>query len=143
MPSRSRPPVPPTAHELRRPPARARQSPSTPPLSRGPVGLPLRDIVTPQELPWEALTGRTLAVDGYNAVYQFLATIRQRDGQPFSDPQGRPTSHLMGLLYRTASLLGQGVLPVWVFDGKPSELKAGTLRARFRVKDRAQAQWEE
>ena len=107
------------------------------------MGLPFRDLVTPQQLGWEALSGRMLAVDGYNAVYQFLATIRQRDGRPFTDVDGRPTSHLIGLLYRTTSLLSEGVLPVWVFDGKPPELKAGTLRARFAVKERAESEWKE
>jgi flap endonuclease-1 len=107
------------------------------------VGLPFRDLVTFEELPWEALAGRSVAVDAYNAVYQFLATIRQRDGQPFSDPDGRVTSHLMGVLYRTTSLLGQGVLPAWVFDGKPPDLKAGTLRERFQAKERAETQWKE
>jgi flap endonuclease-1 len=107
------------------------------------VGLPFRDLVTPEELPWDALAGKSVAVDAYNAVYQFLATIRQRDGQPFSDPQGRATSHLMGVLYRTTSLLGQGVLPAWVFDGKPPDLKAGTLRERFVAKERAEAAWKE
>ena len=107
------------------------------------MGLPFRDIVTPQELTWEALAGRTLAVDAYNAIYQFLATIRQADGRPFSDPQGAVTSHLMGVFYRTTSLLAQGVLPVWVFDGRPPELKAGTLRARFAAKEKAETQWKE
>ncbi|HTW76645.1 MAG TPA: flap structure-specific endonuclease [Thermoplasmata archaeon] len=107
------------------------------------MGLPLRDIVVAQELPWEALSGRTLAVDGYNAVYQFLATIRQRDGQLFCDPAGHVTSHLMGVFYRTTSLLREGVLPVWVFDGKPPERKAGTIRRRIAVKERAEAQYQE
>jgi flap endonuclease-1 len=107
------------------------------------VGLPFRDIVTPQELGWEAMAGRTLAVDGYNAIYQFLATIRGPDGAALSDANGAPTSHLVGVLYRTTSLLAQGVLPVWVFDGKPPELKAGTLRARFAAKERAETQWKE
>lgn len=107
------------------------------------MGLPLRDLVEAQELPWEALAGRTLAVDGYNAVYQFLATIRQRDGQLFTDSQGRVTSHLMGSFYRTTSLLGEGVLPVWVFDGKPPDRKAGTIRQRVAAKERAEAEYQE
>jgi flap endonuclease-1 len=107
------------------------------------VGLPIRALVTPEALPWEALAGRTLAVDGYNALYQFLATIRQRDGQLFTDAQGQVTSHLIGLLYRTTSLLSEGVRPVWVFDGPPPELKAGTLSGRFRVKEKAAAEWEQ
>lgn len=107
------------------------------------MGLPFRDLVSPQQIDWEALSGRMLAVDAYNAIYQFLATIRQSNGEPFSDPNGAPTSHLMGVLYRTTALLGQGVLPVWVFDGKPPELKAGTLRARFKAKEKAETQWKE
>jgi flap endonuclease-1 len=107
------------------------------------VGLPLRPLVTAQELAWEALAGRTLAVDGYNAVYQFLATIRQRDGQLFTDAEGRVTSHLMGTFYRTTSLLGQGVLPVWVFDGRPPERKAATIRKRIAAKEKAEAAWAE
>lgn len=108
-----------------------------------PVGLPFGDIVHPREIPWSTLAGRLLAVDGNNAVYQFLATIRQHDGQPFSDPNGHVTSHLIGVLYRTTSLLGQGIRPIWVFDGKPPDLKAGTLSARFRAKERAETQWKE
>ncbi len=107
------------------------------------MGLPLRDIVSAQELPWESLAGRTLAVDGFNAVYQFLATIRQRDGLPFSDPSGNVTSHLIGTFYRTTSLLGEGVLPIWVFDGTPPERKAGTIRRRIAAKERAQADWQQ
>jgi flap endonuclease-1 len=106
------------------------------------VGLPLRDIVQAQQLPWEALAGRTLAVDGFNAAYQFLATIRQRDGQLFTDPEGRVTSHLVGVFYRTTSLLREGVLPVWVFDGKPPERKSGTIRQRIASKERAEEEWQ-
>ena len=107
------------------------------------MGLPLKDLVVAQELPWDALAGRTLAVDGYNAVYQFLATLRQRDGQLFCDAEGRVTSHLMGVFYRTTSLLREGVLPIWVFDGKPPERKTGTIRQRIEAKERAEGEWQQ
>lgn len=107
------------------------------------MGLPIRDIVRPREVAWSELNGRSLAVDGYNALYQFLATIRQADGQLFTDASGQVTSHLMGALYRTTSLIGQGVRPVWVLDGKPAALKAATLSARYRVKERAETEWKE
>ena len=107
------------------------------------MGLPLKDLVVAQELPWDALAGRTLAVDGYNAVYQFLATLRQRDGQLFCDPEGRVTSHLMGVFYRTTSLLREGVLPIWVFDGKPPERKTGTIRQRIVAKEKAEVAWQQ
>lgn len=107
------------------------------------MGLPLRDLVSPREVSWAELAGKALAVDGYNVVYQFLATIRQADGTPFSDGNGAVTSHLIGIFYRTVALLHEGVRTVWVFDGTPPELKAGTIRARIRAKERAQAAWEE
>ncbi|MGA8541971.1 MAG: flap structure-specific endonuclease [Thermoplasmata archaeon] len=107
------------------------------------MGLPLKDLVVAQELSWDALAGRTLAVDGYNATYQFLSTIRQRDGQLFTDPEGKVTSHLIGAFYRTTSLLQQGVLPVWVFDGKPPERKAGTIRQRIALKEKAEGEYQE
>jgi flap endonuclease-1 len=100
-------------------------------------------LVVAQELPWEALAGRMLAVDGYNAVYQFLATLRQRDGQLFCDAEGRVTSHLMGVFYRTTALLREGVLPVWVFDGKPPERKTGTIRQRIEAKEKAEGEWQQ
>lgn len=105
------------------------------------MGLPFKEIVASEEIGWPKLSGRTVAVDAYNALYQFLATIRQADGQPFSDSEGRPTSHLMGTFYRTTALLAQGVWPAWVFDGKPPERKAGTIRQRIEAKERAQEAW--
>jgi flap endonuclease-1 len=107
------------------------------------VGLPLKDLVAPRAIPWSEISGKTLAVDGYNALYQFLATIRQADGQLFTDRSGSVTSHLIGTLYRTTSLLSEGVLPIWVFDGKPPALKSATLSARFRAKERAETEWKE
>jgi flap endonuclease-1 len=109
----------------------------------GAVGLPFKDIVHPEEVPWRELSGHTVAVDGYNALYQFLATIRQADGQLFTDRSGQVTSHLMGLTYRTTSLLAEGVRPVWVFDGPPPALKSGTLSGRFRAKEKAEVAWQE
>ena len=107
------------------------------------MGVQLRDLVHAEEVPLEMLRGRKLALDAYNMLYQFLATIRQPGGEPFTDAQGAITSHLVGLLYRTASLLQNGVLPAYVFDGKPSGLKAATLRARALAKERAQEKWAE
>jgi flap endonuclease-1 len=106
------------------------------------MGIQLGKLVHPKDVPLPSLKGRKLALDAYNMLYQFLATIRQPDGRVFTNPNGVVTSHLVGLLYRTSSLLENGILPVYVFDGKPSELKAATLRGRAMVKARAAEEWE-
>jgi flap endonuclease-1 len=58
------------------------------------------------------------------------------------DVQGRVTSHLSGVLYRTSSIMAKGVRMVYVFDGPPHPLKMDTLDARAEVKRKAQRAWE-
>jgi len=90
-----------------------------------------------REIKLESLAGRCVALDAYNALYQFLASIRQPDGTPLMDRAGRVTSHLSGLFYRTINLLEAGIKPVYVFDGKPPEFKLAEIEERRRVKEKA------
>jgi len=101
------------------------------------MGVNLRELVTPVAISLEELKGKVVAIDGYNALYQFLAIIRQPDGTPLKDSRGRITSHLSGIFYRTANLLEAGVRPVYVFDGKPPELKTKEIERRIEVKEKA------
>lgn len=107
------------------------------------MGVDLGELLKRESIEIKELSGRWVAVDAYNAIYQFLSIIRQRDGTPLMDNQGRVTSHLSGLLYRTVNLIEAGVRPAFVFDGKPHRLKAGTLAERAGVRERAEAAWHE
>lgn len=97
------------------------------------MGVELKDIITKHERTFEELEGR-MAVDAYNTLYQFVSIIRQPDGTPLMDSKGRITSHLSGLLYRTCNLLEKNIMPVYVFDGEPSELKKRTIAERAAAK---------
>ena len=59
------------------------------------------------------------------------------------DRQGRVTSHLSGLLYRTANLLEAGVKLAFVFDGEPPSFKTETLAGRTEIREKATAAWQE
>ncbi|MDD4307354.1 MAG: flap endonuclease-1, partial [Thermoplasmata archaeon] len=107
------------------------------------MGIDLSDIVEPRPAALKDFKGRAVAIDGYNALYQFLSSIRQADGTPLMDSKGRITSHLSGTFQRTANLLEQGIRPVYVFDGAPNPMKAQTLRERRQRKEKAQAEWDE
>jgi len=107
------------------------------------MGLDFGDIVAATSRRLEDFTGKAVAVDAFNTLYQFLAIIRQPDGTPLKDSRGRVTSHLSGLLYRTANLMQAGISPVFVFDGEPPRLKARTIKARAEVKQRAEREWQE
>ncbi len=101
------------------------------------MGVNLRDLVKPVKIPLERLAGRTLAVDAYNALYQFLAIIRGERGEHLMDRQGRVTSHLSGLFYRNINLLELGIKPIYILDGKPPALKTIEIQRRRAVKKEA------
>ncbi|QLH74113.1 MAG: flap endonuclease-1 [Methanomassiliicoccales archaeon] len=107
------------------------------------MGVNLSDLVRFHEVDQIQLKGKTVAIDAYNAIYQFLSVIRQPDGTPLKDSRGRVTSHLSGLLNRNANLIEMGVIPVYVFDGKPSKLKMATIVERSERRQRAQQEWKE
>lgn len=49
-------------------------------------------------------------------------------------------SHLNGMFYRTIRMMENGIKPVYVFDGKPPELKSGELEKRGERRAEAQEQ---
>jgi flap endonuclease-1 len=106
------------------------------------LGVNLRDLVPKTNVELSSLGGKSIAIDAYNALYQFLAIIRQPDGTPLKDHTGKVTSHLSGLLYRTANLVEMGIKPVYVFDGSPPALKEVEIKRRMRVKEEATIKYE-
>ena len=107
------------------------------------MGVNLGDLLPAKSIELDYLTGRTIAIDGYNTLYQFLSIIRQPDGTPLMNSTGEVTSHLTGLLYRTANLVARGIRPVYVFDGVPPEKKAETIAQRIAVRQEAKKKWDE
>ncbi len=95
-----------------------------------------------QTIGFEALSGKKVAIDAYNAIYQFLSIIRQPDGTPLVDSKNRVTSHLSGLFYRTINMIEYGITPIYVFDGVPSTMKRRTIEARMNRREEALQEWE-
>jgi flap endonuclease-1 len=105
------------------------------------MGVALTPIIIKEQLTLEDLHGKRLAVDGNGELYQFLALIRLRDGTPLKDSHGRITSHLSGLFYRTTRLIADYAMElVFVFDGKPPQLKTHEIERRRAIRDRYDAE---
>ncbi len=94
-----------------------------------------------EKITFDDLAGKTIAIDAYNTIYQFITIIRQPDGTPLMDSKGRITSHLSGLFYRTISLVEHRINPVYVFDGIPPALKRRTLEARASRRAEELKEW--
>ncbi|KAK4884964.1 hypothetical protein RN001_001235 [Aquatica leii] len=81
--------------------------------------------------------GRKVAVDASMSLYQFLIAVRS-EGAQLTTVDGETTSHLMGTFYRTIRLIENGIKPVYVFDGKPPQMKSGELNKRAERREEAQ-----
>jgi flap endonuclease-1 len=91
----------------------------------------------------DALRGRSMAVDAFNVLHQFLALIRTREGRPLTDREGRVTSHLVGLVFRTTRLIAEHRMRlVFVFDGRSPSLKRAEVERRRAVKRKAEEEYE-
>ena len=108
------------------------------------MGVQISGIIPKIEIQLENLSGKKVAIDAHNTLFQFLSIIRQKDtGEPLRDSQGRITSHLTGLFYRTIKLIEAGIKPVYVYDGEPPEFKKTTIEGRHEARREAKKKWEE
>jgi flap endonuclease-1 len=105
------------------------------------MGLQIGELVPRRNIKLNELNGKLVAVDAFNALYQFLSNIRQMDGTPLMDNKKRVTSHLSGLFYRTTNLMARGIKLAYVFDGKPPMLKYDTIGARTEHKREAEEKY--
>lgn len=107
------------------------------------MGVNLGDIIPKKEIELVELSGKKIAIDAYNNLYQYLTIIRDKlTGEPLKDHLGRVTSHLSGLFYRTANWVEIGIKPIFVFDGPAPEFKKKTIETREVAKEVAKKKWE-
>jgi len=107
------------------------------------MGVQISAIIPKSEVELQDLSGRKIAIDAYNILFQFLSIIRQRDtGEPLRDSKGRITSHLSGLFYRTIKLMDAGIKLIYVYDGEPPEFKKKTIEERDLAREEARKKWK-
>ncbi len=71
-------------------------------------------------------------------IYQFMVVVGRQGEQLLTNEAGETTSHILGMFYRTVRMLEAGIKPVYVFDGKPPELKKAMLSTRTDRRDGAE-----
>jgi flap endonuclease-1 len=106
------------------------------------MGVNIKQLLIREKTKIESFSSKIIAVDAYNAIYQFLSIIRGPDGLHLTDSQGRVTSHLTGLFYRNINFLSMGIKPIYVFDGKPPSLKTVEIERRKLGKKEATIKYE-
>ncbi|KAI1796855.1 PIN domain-like protein [Ganoderma leucocontextum] len=81
----------------------------------------------------ETMEGKSMAIDSSIWIYQFQATMRDKEGR------GLMNAHVLGFLRRICKLLFYGIKPVFVFDGGAPTLKMSTIAERKKKKSGAAA----
>ena len=107
------------------------------------MGVQFGDFIPKKIISFEDLKGKKVAIDGMNALYQFLTSIRLKDGSPLRNRKGEITSAYNGVFYKTIHLLENDITPIWVFDGEPPKLKEKTRKVRREMKEKAEIKMKE
>ena len=107
------------------------------------MGLDLKPLVKSSPITISELSGKVIAIDAYNTIYQFLATIRGITGELITNNNGEVTSHLSGIFYRNVNLLAEDIKLIYIFDGEPSPLKSKEIDRRRQVKQDALNKYQE
>ncbi|KAI8980218.1 hypothetical protein BD414DRAFT_114366 [Trametes punicea] len=81
----------------------------------------------------ETMEGKSMAIDSSIWIYQFQATMRDKEGR------GLVNAHVLGFLRRICKILFYGIKPVFVFDGGAPALKMATIAERKKKKSGAAA----
>lgn len=81
--------------------------------------------------------GMTVAVDASIMIYQTVLAVR-KSGADLTNEKGGLTSHLKGIMSKIIFFLKNQITPIFVFDGKPPELKEGTLEERREKRRKAE-----
>ena len=106
------------------------------------MGVNITGLLSKKIISLDDLKNKRIAVDASIFLYQFLTTIRQRDGTPLMDSKNRVTSHLAGLFSRNCNLIKNGLKLIYVFDGEPPKLKEEEHEKRKKNKEEAKAKYE-
>ena len=82
-------------------------------------------------------SGKKIAIDISILLYQVVISVRN-SGADLVNKKGEITSHVLGLFNKTVKLLSKGIIPVYVFDGKPPEIKRKVLDLRKNIRKKAE-----
>ena len=85
----------------------------------------------------DKLKNSVVAIDISILLYQVVISTRSRCGVDHLSPTGEISSHILGLFNKTINLLQKKIIPVYVFDGVPPDIKKKTLDIRKEIRKRA------
>ena len=103
----------------------------------------LRDVAVIQEIPFADLEGSVVAVDAHNWLYRYLTTtVKWTNSAAYTTDDGTEVANLLGIVQGLPKFFEHDVVPIMVFDGGPSELKADEIDSRREQREVYEAELE-
>ena len=68
------------------------------------------------------LKDQKIAIDASILIYKSLANVRHNQSY-LVNKDGKVVSHIVGLFHKTIQFLSFGIIPIYIFDGKPPDEK--------------------
>ena len=77
------------------------------------------------------LKNKRIAIDTSIFIYRSLINIRY-NGDYLRNKDNKIISHIQGLYYKTIQYLSLGIIPIYIFDGKPPHEKNECIQGRIK-----------
>ena len=90
-----------------------------------------------KEINISELKNKIIAIDISILLYQVVISTRSKCGADHLSPSGEISTHILGLFNKTINLIKKRIIPVYVFDGKPPDIKKRTLDMRKDIRAKA------
>lgn len=92
-----------------------------------------------EEVEQNIISGQVVAVDASNWLYKYMTTTtRFTSTESYTNSEGVKLPNLLGVPKGIKKFIKYNVTPVFVFDGKPNDLKAGEIKRRKKIKKEAE-----
>ena len=98
----------------------------------------LRDLAAIETVPYDSLSGASVAVDAHNWLYRYLTTTVKFTANEAYTRDGEEVPNLVGIVQGLPKLLEHELTPVFVFDGGTTGLKRDEIERRREKREAAE-----
>ena len=99
----------------------------------------LRDLAAVRDVSFSEIEGSVVAVDAHNWLYRYLTTtVKWTGDEAYTTADGTEVANLIGIVQGLPKFFEHDLLPVMVFDGDVTELKADEVADRRAKREAAE-----
>src|SRR6056297_1436158 len=99
----------------------------------------LRDLASIRDVSFAELEGGVVAVDAHNWLYRYLTTtVKSTADETYTTADGVEVANLIGVVQGLPKFFEHDLVPVMVFDGAVTDLKAAEVAERREKREQAE-----